>query len=159
MTSQADIKQELDSAIEQLYSLFLRYHKRSTILGCPCCVDRKDEKRLHSKPLRELTADDLYEFAFSSLYTWGELEDFKHFLPRLFELAATEDHLPFNHEILFGKLSYGGFNGWPPDEQAAVTKYFIAAWESLLASDSDSYDMDAWLCGLAELPRCGAWRL
>ncbi len=49
----------------------------------------EDEKRLHKTSLRELNAKDLELYATDALFVWGNVDDFRHFLPRIFELAVT----------------------------------------------------------------------
>ena len=81
--------------IENLYSVFEKY----TINGihhCDCgCIDEKDVKKLHSKQLRELIEDDLVSYHGSALYTWGEIEHYKHFLPRICELITKNRQYSF----------------------------------------------------------------
>ena len=64
---------------------------------------------LIAKRLRDLTDTDLKKYAFKALTTWGNADDFRHFLPRLFELEAVHPQRIVglvDPEILFGKLAY-----------------------------------------------------
>lgn len=113
---------ELDDAIEHLYAVF-RPYRAGRVAGCPCCVSREEQQRLHSKRLRELAGDDLSAFAFSSLYTWGTLKDFKHFLPRMLELCATGE-LRTDPQTIYGKFVHEG--PWPAEERAALERFTLA---------------------------------
>lgn len=56
----------------------------------------------------------------------GDVEDFKHYLPRIFELLSTTDFVVDTFVVL-GKLNYGNWTCWPVDEQNAI-KVFLLSW-------------------------------
>ena len=71
----------------------------------------------------------------------GDEQDFKHFLPRLFELQVSAAPIAIDVEVLFGKLPYAHWHMWP-DEERRVIEGFLMAWgRCLLATDPDD---DAW---------------
>ena len=76
-------------------------------------------RSLFSKPLPNLTSEDLSRFAGKAISTWGDTNDLKHFLPRLFELTAFLD-TPYDVGILYQKLQDGGFQTWEAGEQYAI---------------------------------------
>ncbi len=80
---------ELRTVIESLYEIFVTYPLRADTSACACCHSAYDEQRLHTKPFRKLNADDLRQYAGDALFVWGEVDDFKHFLPRIFELEVA----------------------------------------------------------------------
>lgn len=41
-----------------------------------------------------------------AVYTWGTADDFKHFLPRLFELLVTDSDAFVDTAAVFAKLNY-----------------------------------------------------
>lgn len=111
---------ELDAAIEELYRVFQPYWLGPDFSGCDHCVDPKDTERLATTPLRDLGVSDLEWYGFKAMTTWGEVEHFKYFLPRLFELVAIRrGDYPFL-ETLFSKLEYGDWASWPDNERHAV---------------------------------------
>jgi hypothetical protein len=65
--------------------------------------------------------------------TWGDLSDFKHFLPRMLELAALLD-CPYEVFILFSKLEHAHWEAWDEKEREAVRIYMEALWEFMLSS-------------------------
>jgi hypothetical protein len=141
---------ELSGAIDGLYLAFERYRLPSHVDGCPHCVDDTDHAKIHSSPLRQLCSDDLAMFAFKAMTTWGSVEDFKHMLPRIFELQATDRHWGVDLFVTLGKLDYGKWKTWPPEEQSTVEIYLRACWNAGLNGSPDMYLFDAteWLIGL-----------
>ena len=129
----------LEEATEELYAAFSSYKLRPHVEGCPCCVSAEDERLLHARPLRHLRRDDLSLFAYKALTTWGDEDDLRHFLPRLFELAWQEG--AFDLAILFGKLRLAKWDRWPQNEREAITKYLHAFWRATLAQEHDEYDV------------------
>ena len=55
-----------------------------------CCDYSAAVARVRAKPLREHSLEDLEWMIWSGGENWGEPEDFKHFLPRIFELLASQ---------------------------------------------------------------------
>lgn len=119
--------------MEELYQVFAKYRGPLKINGCPCCVSDSAKELIHSKPLRELEEDDLKYYAFKAMTTFGEVNDFKHFLPRIFELTTTT-YFVVDSFVILGKLDYGKWGTWPQTEQQAVQNLFIPWWEQLLFS-------------------------
>jgi len=118
---------EFDIALEVLYNTFATYPLNSTIEGCPCCVSDTDKSTLHSKQLKELENEDISRYAFKAMTTWGVVNDFKHYLPRIFELAAKRK-LIVDTFVILGKLEYGNWINWNQTEQDAIKKFLIAWW-------------------------------
>lgn len=151
---------ELHEAIEGLYRVFESYRLDADTEACPCCHSPKDNQRLRSKLLRELGPKDLFSYTMDALYTWGSESDFKHFLPRIFELltlvGASQSSF-VDPESVFGKLTYEScgstsWRTWPTAEQEAISNYSIAVWNAVLDSDPNGltdrpYD---WLCAFAQ---------
>lgn len=139
----------LQNSIENLYRVFALYPLKSRIEGCPCCVKNKDNSVLHSKNLRDLTGEDLSYFGFKAMTTFGDVEDFKHFLPRLFEIMVEKD-LAYNEEILFGKLDYGKWQTWAKTEREAVENFFIELVREITNSESEeNYLVETCFVGIA----------
>jgi hypothetical protein len=133
----------LKTVIENLYDAFSQY----TTLGihhCDCgCIDEEDVKKLHSKPLRQLEVDDLSSYHGSALYTWGDLEHYKHFLPRVFELYALKRNYALIGLYEIGtKLEFAMWTEWPPNEVCAVKDFVLADWIEF-ANDSTSEISDS----------------
>jgi hypothetical protein len=135
--------------IERLYSVLSRYRTPRQLEGCPCCTSPTEGDALIRKPLRTLTAPELEHYAFKALTTWGSIEDYKYFLPRIIELTA-EGSLLCDIEITLGKLQYGSFHEWPADEQQAVRDFVVAEWQEAVQS-ADTDRADAVLCRASSL--------
>jgi hypothetical protein len=131
----------LPEAVEALYQVFSRYPLAALVKGCPHCVFDEDNVLIHSAPLRVLTHEALEKYAWKALSTWGDSHDYRHFLPRLFELQAQSTLEPVEVEIAFGKLPYGGWHNWPEDEQEAIRQYYMALWRDVLGNRSVDDDL------------------
>jgi hypothetical protein len=82
------MREDLRTAVENVYTVFARHRPNDSIEYCSHCVGADDARALHDVPLRDLTADHLRRFAWMAMSTWGEEGDFLHFLPRILELFA-----------------------------------------------------------------------
>lgn len=135
-----------ESAIAELYRTFQRY-PRKTIEACPCCVGLADAKVPPVRPLPRLSAEDLYGFQWSAIWTMGDTEDLKHFLPRILELALAAVSDDPGIEMTLGLLRRGAWDPlpdsppsprppaedwstWPAAERDAVTRFLTVLWES-----------------------------
>lgn len=123
---------ELQSAIEGLYATFAPYPLRDDTNACPCCHRPEDEKLLHKRSLRELSTRDMELFATDALFVWGDVDDFRHFLPRIFELAVMHGQAFVDQSIVFNKLHHGEWRYWAEVEQVAIESFFQALWTCIL---------------------------
>lgn len=123
--------------IRELYRVFKPYRLGDDFTGCDHCVAEGASRRLAKFALQELTVPDVNHYAFKALTTWGGERHFKHFLPRLLELAST-DYLQFDFpEVLLGKLAYVRWSTWPAAERTAVHRFLHGFWLQQLATDGD----------------------
>ncbi|MFI5073323.1 MAG: hypothetical protein ACHP8A_20865, partial [Terriglobales bacterium] len=143
---------ELRDAIEKRYVTFARYPLRENTEACPCCHSEQDERRLHAKSLRKLNANDLREFVQGALHVWGGVEDFKHFLPRIFELAMDNSAEFADTQIALGKLRYCEWWNWQESERQVIQRFFGAAWNCALTAEPTEWsgiEVEDLLCGIA----------
>jgi hypothetical protein len=147
---------QLHAAIEALYAEF-RLPKPRTIEGCPCCTDPKEVCTLLAKGLRELTPDELSNYGASLFLTMGDERDFPYFLPRLLDIATSDDWWP-SPEVLLDKLKLAQWENWPKRQQQAIRQVIdlwfadtVAELESLAGEQlyTDGSHIDALLCGIA----------
>lgn len=143
----------LETAIDRLYSTF-RGARPRTIDGCPCCISQEERCTLVQTERRTLSADDLSSYASSVFLTCGSQLDFRYFLPRVFEIAATNEDWWPSPEIVIERLNRADWRSWTPRERRAVRE-FLLAWlddrasenaKGLLAHDRA---VDAIICGVA----------
>jgi hypothetical protein len=133
--------------IERLYQVFSRYSCPTDLEGCPCCTSPAEAQPLLAKPLRALGAPELAHYAFKAMTTWGIVEDYKYFLPRILELDHEGDPA-CDTEVTLGKFQWADFRDWPAEEQRAVRDFISGAWrEAVQSADVDR--ADALLCGAA----------
>lgn len=157
---------EVRQAIESLYETFRRYALKPFVDGCSCCFTINDERVLHSKALRNLSGTDLEHFSYSALLTWGDVDDFKHFLPRFCEIQISfEERAHLDSAIVFSKFRHANWRDWPANEVKAVEKFTHAFWHHLLSKyPPDPWDdIEDWLCAIAQFeddlrPYLAYWR-
>lgn len=147
--------QILKEAIEGLYSAFSGYALPEDTMPCSCCHDSSANDLLHAAPLRELQWEHVAEYSTEALTVWGDLDCYKHFLPRIFELVLTAGNWPKTPtpELVFGVLRYGQWRSWPQEEQDAITRMLQAAWETVRSNPptaSGYIDVDQWLCCISQ---------
>lgn len=160
----SDPRQGLSAAVDVLYAAFARYKFHHPLTGCPHCTSADDDRLVRSKPLHQLEPACLERFAFKALTTLGTLEDLKHFLPRMLELAGRDGDVggtPF--EVVLGKLDYGKWGSWPQREREAVRAYLTALWDHVLGTFPCPLEADTCLCGIGQaeddlLPYLSRWR-
>lgn len=124
---------ELKTAITNLYTTFSQYPFRPEIDGCPCCVTAQDQRKLSAKALNLMESEDISHYSFKAMTTWGDVKDFKYFLPRLLELIATTG-LAYGHEVVLGKLEYAKWNDWEETEKDAIRAFLLAWWTESLTN-------------------------
>lgn len=131
---------EFKIALEGLYKTFSKYPFKSTINGCPCCVSESDKATLHSKKLRELEDEDISRYAFKAMTTWGDVNDFKHYLPRIFELSATKK-LMVDTFVVLGKLECGKWSEWEHQEKETILN-FLKSWWKYDVNNNGYFDVE-----------------
>lgn len=129
------------SEIENVYRVFARYPRPERVEGCRHCVTDNDHRDLLGAPLRELDAQRLRRFAHKALNTWGGVDDLRHFLPRLLELALRGEG---DLHGLFAKLHQAGWTDWPEDEREALRACLSVWWEEgLTGTERPEAPLDA----------------
>ncbi len=129
---------EFAEAIENLYDTFAPYPRRDEIDACSHCVVPEDHEALARIPLRALSHAQLEKYAVKAMTTWGEAVDYKHFLPRILELAVAEEgrgRRGTDLETIADKIDMAGGNSWPEVERRALAHFFEALWRTVLAHD------------------------
>ena len=143
---------QLRDGIESLYETFASYPLRDDTNACSCCHSTSDEQRVHTKSLRKLSQDDLRQYAADALFVWGDANDFRHFLPRIFELLVTHGDEFEDPQVVFGKLYHAEWRTWPGPEQQSIERFLKAVWDCVLNAEPHEYcerEIEDWLCGFA----------
>lgn len=119
----------LDRAMEQLYAAFARYPAPSRLSASPYRDAEAILRTLLSAPLRRLDGEQLLPYAGWAMTTVGDADDYRHFLPRILELAIEgQPHLGAEPWVVTGKLDMAGWRGWPAPERSAIEATFRAGW-------------------------------
>lgn len=141
---------KLVSAIVDLYDAFCLHENPKSIDSCPCCMNAKEICALVSKPLKQVSADELSKYAASVLLTAGSERDLRYFFPRILEISIQDSSWWPDREVVLGKLALANWVNWTSREKAAITSAVAAAFESDLSNSRDpAWAIDSWICGLA----------
>lgn len=142
----------LRRAIDACYEAFSVYPVPSALEASPLRDPVQILQSLTSAPLRELSDENIGPYAFSAMTTVGGVEDYKHFLPRILELALLSTGQPgLEAEIIALRLNYGEWRYWPIQEQRAITAVFEESFDAVKQRHIDEVEAGGWLCGMAIL--------
>ena len=120
------------------------------LYGCEHCADAVTLERWAVTPLRQLRAEELENYLYSAMTTIGDEEDFKHFVPRLFELAVGDGgFLDITFEELGTQLTRARWQEWPDRQRLRVRNALEALWKTLQADEYDESAVDSIVCGIA----------
>lgn len=127
----------LQQAIQNLYTTFARYPLNVYMDYCMCCVSGSEAALILDGDMRDLPQENLVRFAAKAATTWGDVNDYRHFLPRIFELMATERPLNIGTEAWRQacKLNELCWWTWPEAEQEAIEDFFLAWFRTVLDTE------------------------
>src|SRR5690242_5478005 len=132
------IPDHLAATLEAMYGAFAKHRPKGRIEHSPF-KSHDDVAPLETKPLRELTADDLCAYSGAAVWTIGSETDFKYFFPRMAELAL--------HDIVGG----AGWDSWAhrlgpaltlPSEKHVTQAFFRSLWQTVAESQEDVVQVD-----------------
>ena len=138
----------LDDATENLYAAFSNESKPRRVEACECCITERERDELINTPLRELTPQQLSNYASMVFLTAGAEEDFRYFIPRILDLSIHGEFDWPDHEVVCKRLADGNWLAWPVPLRVSIMDLFAIAWEQVIAS-GDGWDVDELLCGFA----------
>ena len=141
--------QDKPEAIRKLYHVFARYLARPSMPRCVHSAGAEEIARLCSRPLGDLSQGELANFAWHAMSTIGDAADFKHFLPRIFELMIWDGNL-LDAEILVNKLTCATWRHWPAQEQQAISAFFFDWWKNLLSHYPAQHEAEECLCAISQ---------
>ncbi|MGV1754184.1 hypothetical protein [Agrobacterium sp. CG674] len=145
MPDTLNLRQKLDVA----YDAFARYRRPLVLNALPLRDPEMLLKQLTAKPIRLLDLGDVQEYASAALTTVGTVEDYKHFLPRLLDLATESGVV--EPEMIALKLKSAEWRAWPKNEQQSLEEIFVLACVDAFKQHTDDYLAGKWLVSLAIL--------
>ena len=130
---------EIKNSIENLYKTFSKYTIPGKIRdrSCDCCVTNEEVKSILSIKLKDLSEDKIGHFMRSAITTFGDENDYKHFLPRILELLIDNNNL-IDDFLTFEKLDYINWRSWNQNEIDALEQYFLSLWIDALNGNNDN---------------------
>jgi len=142
----------LGDAIDRAYPAFARYGFPHKLEAAPTRDGAAILRTLGSAPLRELCGEALGPYAGYAMTTVGGVGDYKHFLPRILELAILEPiWLGTTPRVVAEKIVYGQWRAWPDREREAVLAVFDAAWMQARNEHPEAVNALDWLEGCVTL--------
>jgi hypothetical protein len=153
----------LSASVERLYDVFAMYKQPASSHSSPFAgITEQHKARLYSWPLRDLAEDDLWPYAMHAMTTWGDISEYKHYLPRLCELLVVHPGWT-DTGLLIGKLDTAEWSQWPEVERDAVIAFLHELWAWSLTIDPDDASCGGilWGFGLAGISAARAlttWR-
>jgi hypothetical protein len=124
----------LTEATERLYLAFAKYQKPHVLDSAPSRDANQILRGLNSAPLRQLANENLGGYPAWAMTTVGDVEEYKHYLPRIIELGTKEDLgiLGTAPSELARKLLYGDFWDWDDEEKEAIQFFYRAAFSCMI---------------------------
>jgi hypothetical protein len=127
----------LSASVERLYDVFAKYKRPARSHSSPLSsITEQHKARLGSKPLRDLVEDDLWTYSRHAMTTWGDISEYKHYLPRLYELLVVHPGWT-DAGLLIGQLDTAEWSQWPDAERDAVIAFLHELWAWSLTIDPD----------------------
>lgn len=135
-------------AVEHLLTVFGQVRRPERVEGCPHCVGPEESRLLLDRPVRFIEPDVLAPYAFGAITMWGDVAEFRYFVPRLLECAAADAFGFPDPQIVFTKLALAGWLEWRGDERAAVETLLAAWWADTLGRYPTTPEIGTVLCCL-----------
>jgi hypothetical protein len=149
----------LSDAVEELYRAFRDVPLDPDVSYCDHCLGPDDVAELRVTPLRELGADAIHRLvANAPVGTLGDMTYFRHFLPRVVELAVRGEVWASMIEIGVEKA----FKESDPPQRAAILAVLEAWWSDILSTWPSATSADDLIaivdcCELPLRPYFDAW--
>ncbi|WP_256754062.1 hypothetical protein [Mesorhizobium sp. Mes31] len=141
---------QLQRLIDDFYTAFSPYPRPHTMHASPLRDTVALLKTLSSAPLRNLAGEQIDPYASYALTTVGDVDDYKHFLPRMLELAVHEQRWPGTQPTsIVLRLKRARWLDWPTREQAAIRALFDAACSQVILAHPDEEEAGNWICAYA----------
>ncbi|MCX5661097.1 MAG: hypothetical protein NTW19_15530 [Planctomycetota bacterium] len=151
-------QENLDRCVRDLYDVFAVYPLAKWIEPDGAFPWACDDRPLRASPLAQIPESAFKWYQTKAISSWGGVDDFKHFLPRIFDLIARSVNGPklmTLDPIVFVKLHQADWRRWPTREQLVLDAYFDALWLAVLSrrplqSECEWMDpVDSWLSAIA----------
>lgn len=150
------LENEISLAVERLYEVFLPYKRRDKVEGCTCCVSEEQVRKLCSVPLRKITSENFTTYPFKAMTTWGDTLDFKHFLPRILELAFKNE-INYGIDEIIQKMVYADWVNWRQEERQAIEDFLLLGFQ--YHSKHTGMHPDYWWEGCDYEKFLGVWEI
>ena len=139
----------LDHAISQLYQEFASIPRPRHIEACPCCLPEEVIDVLLKTPkVSEIPEPFLYPYAKHIFGTVGSEKDFLYFLPRILELAASDQDGMVDVEIIGRGIGLCDLKAWTSKQHEALHNLYRIVIRRLMNPDHHN-QIDSWMCAIS----------
>jgi hypothetical protein len=143
---------KLAAALQQAYQVFANLPRPAHLEAAPHRDGDRMLSSLTAAPLRELTGEQIGPYAGCAITTVGSERDYRHFLPRILELAVQEPvWIGAEPPVIAGRLKRADWETWPADQRDAGLLVFQEAFRWAMEAHPNDADASNWLCGVATL--------
>ncbi len=118
---------------------------------CKCCVSEEQCKFILDTPLRQLSGEELSNYASSVFLTGGDQPDFMYFFPRILELSLEEQFFWPCPEVVYRAIVNSDWDKWKDAEQCVVRELTGNKLNSMMDAEEHVRELDAWLCAAASV--------
>lgn len=161
----SEAEASLHDAIERSYAAFAGMARPQKLHASPLRDAEGILRTLTSASLRDLKGEQVGPYSGWAITTVGDDRDYRHFLPRIFELAVTDPVWPgAEPPVMASRLNMARWRAWPAEQQAAVLHFFRAAFDAVVERHPhEGQSAEDWLCGIVTLgepasPAFERWR-
>ena len=141
----------LRRAVDVAYDAFASVPRPAYMEASPYRDGDAILRELISMPLRQLPEKVIGPYAGWAMTTVGAGSDYAHFLPRILELAAFQNHwMGSEPAVIADRLKRAHWERWTAIRREAIVGVFRRAFYASLESFVGG-SPDEWLCGLAGL--------
>jgi hypothetical protein len=143
----------LHAALARCYAAFASVPRPRTLSASPLRDADGLLATLTSRPLRELSAEEIGPYSGWAITTVGSERDYRYFLPRILELAVTSPvWIGSEPPVIADRVGMADWRGWPDEQQQAVLRFFLAAFQTAIEiHPEEGMSAQDWLCGLVHL--------
>lgn len=127
---------KLQNSIERLYEAFPYPTPTKIVTDEYSDITPEEVTQLTNADASKLTWDSLKPVINDILLTWGTVEVYKSYLPRILELfAIARDNRLFSTQVILGRVIKARWREWPKAEQMALEQYYRALWNDTLVKE------------------------
>tara|TARA_B100000809_G_scaffold238112_1_gene258576 strand:+ start:97 stop:858 length:762 start_codon:yes stop_codon:yes gene_type:complete len=118
------MKKSLDDIINDAYQLFSCYSVKQPLDACTnCCITKEQESKLASLRVKDIPFQLLYDYNVAAKATNPDINELKHFLPRILELTSKFEFISHSIEVIFTQFDSFKPEQWTIEEKELIQSF------------------------------------